>query len=331
MALRLPGCFLPPRCCVRVCGVRARALLAGCAAHAILPLEQPLTAAVGMIFALTAHVEDWPIAAGGSHSIAHALASYLRQLGGRIDTGRLVRSLADIPPARVILFDTSQAQLADVCEPLLPAGYVRRRRSHGPGVKLNWALDGPIRRDPRCLDASTVHLGGTLEEIARPSRGGAAASRTAVRLVVQQSQFDPSRHRRVTHRLCLRHVPPRSAVDHRGDRATDERFAPVFTSAFWHARHGPADFERRIPTTSAARSPEGLGHTQFSPAGGADRSLLHAASAPPFICSASRPRQRARHGMCGYFAARSARRALDRLPAAVPELVRARAARLHVV
>ncbi len=92
------------------------------------------------------------------------------QLGGRIETGRHVRSLADLPPARVVLFDTSPAQLADIGEPILPAGYVRRLRRYryGPGVfKLDWALDGPIPwRDPRCLEASTVHLGGTLEEIA---------------------------------------------------------------------------------------------------------------------------------------------------------------------
>src|SRR5262249_28303047 len=85
-------------------GVRARAVLAGCAAHAILPLERPLTAAVGMIFALTAHMADWPVAAGGSQAIADALAAYLRQLGGCIETGRRVCRLADIPPARVLLF-----------------------------------------------------------------------------------------------------------------------------------------------------------------------------------------------------------------------------------
>ncbi len=167
----LPG-LLPATAALRARfrGVRARAVLAGCAAHSILPLERPLTAAVGMIFALTAHVEDWPVAAGGSQAIAEALASYLRQLGGHIETGRRVRSLADIPPARVVLFDTSPALLAEVCAPLLPAGYLRRLRRYryGPGVfKLDWALDGPIPwRDPRCLEAATVHLGGTLEEIA---------------------------------------------------------------------------------------------------------------------------------------------------------------------
>src|SRR5262249_26743830 len=111
-------------------GARARALLAGCAAHSILPLERPLTAAVAMIFALTGHVEDWPVAAGGSQAIARALASSLAQLGGRIETGVPVRRLADIPSSRVVLFDTSPAQLADVCAPLLPARYLRRLRRY---------------------------------------------------------------------------------------------------------------------------------------------------------------------------------------------------------
>jgi len=96
-------------------GTRARAVLAGCAGHSTLPLDRPLTMAVAMMFALTAHIEDWPVAAGGSAAICEALAAYLRQLGGRIETGHYVRRMADIPPARVVLFDTSPAQLADSC------------------------------------------------------------------------------------------------------------------------------------------------------------------------------------------------------------------------
>ncbi len=121
-----------------------------------------------------------------------------------------VRSLADLPPARVVLFDTSPAQLADIGAPILPAGYVRRLRRYryGPGVfKLDWALDGPIPwRDPRCLEASTVHLGGTLDEIAAGEAAvwrGEHPERPFV-LVVQQSQFDRlAGARRQAHGLCL--------------------------------------------------------------------------------------------------------------------------------
>src|SRR5262249_30803805 len=112
----------------------------------------------------------WPVAAGGSQAIANALASLLMSLGGRIETNRDVRSPADLPAARIWLFDTSPKQLADVAQSALPSGYVRRLRRYryGPGIyKLDWALDGSIPwRDPRCLEASTVHVGGTFEEIA---------------------------------------------------------------------------------------------------------------------------------------------------------------------
>ena len=92
----------------------ARALFAGCAGHAILPLTQPLTAALGLLFAITGHVEDWPVARGGSHAITRALASYLRSLGGRIETGRRVDRLDDVPEARAVLFDTSPEQLSRI-------------------------------------------------------------------------------------------------------------------------------------------------------------------------------------------------------------------------
>src|SRR5215475_12761142 len=94
----------------RFTGPRARALLAGCATHSILPLDRALTGAVALTFLILGHVEPWPVAAGGSHAIARALASLLGAAGGRIETGIRVRSLADLPPARVYLFDTSPAQ-----------------------------------------------------------------------------------------------------------------------------------------------------------------------------------------------------------------------------
>ena len=149
---------------------RARALFTGCAAHSILPLSKPFTAALGFIFAIAGHVRPWPVAEGGSEAIPGALAGLLRSLGGEIRTGVRVTAAGELPAARVVLFDTSPDQLASIAEPALPAGYRRRlgRYRYGPGVfKLDWALDGPIPwRDPRCLEASTVHLGGTLAEIA---------------------------------------------------------------------------------------------------------------------------------------------------------------------
>jgi phytoene dehydrogenase-like protein len=309
---------------------RARALLAGCAAHAILPLERPLTAAVAMIFALTGHVEDWPVAAGGSQAIADALASYLRALGGAIETGVHIRTLADLPPARVVLFDTSPAQLADIGGPLLPAGYLRRLRRYryGPGVfKLDWALDGPIPwRDPRCLEASTVHVGGTLDEIAAGEAAvwrGEHPARPFV-MVVQQSQFDGRRApagRHTGYAYC--HVPSGSTVD-----CTEmiegqiERFAPGFRDRIL-ARHrlSTADLARDNPNCVGGAITGGVADLfQFFTRPVARLDPYSTPHPRLFICSASTPPGGGVHGMCGYFAARSALRRLQRLPATMPPL-----------
>jgi phytoene dehydrogenase-like protein len=311
-------------------GARARALLAGCAPHSILPLERPLSAAVAMIFALTGHVEDWPVAAGGSQAIARALASLLEELGGRIETGVLVRRLADIPPARVVLFDTSPLQLADVCAPLLPASYLRRlhRYRYGPGVfKLDWALDGPIPwRDSRCLDASTVHLGGTLEEIAAAEAAvwrGAHPERPFL-IVVQQSQLDPSRAPAGKHTgYAYCHVPAGSTVDcTEAIERQLERFAPGFRERIL-ARHRitPADLERGNPNYVGGAITGGVADVfQFFTRPVARLDPYSTPHPRVFICSASTPPGGGVHGMCGYFAARSARRRLDGLPTTLPEL-----------
>ena len=306
-------------------GQRARALLAGCAAHSILPLERPLTAAVGTLLALTGHVADWPVAAGGSRAIGQALASYLRTLGGHIETGRYVRSLADLPPARVVLFDTSPAQLADICEAILPPGYVSRLRRfrYGPGVfKLDWALSGPIPwRDPRCLEASTVHLGGTLDEIAAGEAAvwrGEHPERPFV-LVIQQSQFDPTRAPAGKHTgYAYCHVPAGSTLD-----LTDvverqmERFAPGFRDGIL-ARHimRATDLQHENPNYVGGAITGGVTDlAQFFTRPVARFDPYSTPNPRLFICSASTPRGGGVHGMCGFFGARSALRTLKRLPA----------------
>jgi phytoene dehydrogenase-like protein len=306
-------------------GARARALLAGCAAHSILPLDRAFTGAVGLMFLLTTHVEDWPVARGGSHAIARALASVLRAAGGRIETGVRVAKLADLPPARVYLFDTSPAQLAAIAEPVLPARYVRklRRYRYGPAVfKLDWALDGPIPwRDPRCLEASTVHVGGTLEEIAAAEAAvwrGEHPARPYL-ILCQQSQLDgtrapPGKH--TGYAYC--HVPSGSAVDQtEAIEAQIERFAPGFRERILARR----------ATTPAMLERENANYVGGAITGGvADARQLFTrpvARLDPyttpnrrlFLCSASTPPGGGVHGMCGFHAAESA---LRRLPRAKP-------------
>jgi phytoene dehydrogenase-like protein len=304
---------------------QARALLAGCAAHAILPLDRAVTAAVGLMFLLAGHVEAWPVAAGGSHAITRALASLLQASGGRIETSVRVRSLADLPAARVYLFDTSPAQLASIAEPILPRRYVRRLRRYryGPGAfKLDWALDGPIPwRDPRCLEASTIHLGGTLEEIAAAEAAvwrGEHPSRPFV-LLCQQSQFDPTRAppgKHTGYAYC--HVPPGSTVDLTTHIERQiERFAPGFCDRIL-ARHitTPDDFERDNPNYIGGAITGGVGDlSQLFTRPVARMSPYTTPNRRVFLCSASTPPGGGVHGMCGYHAARVALRRIHRVAA----------------
>jgi phytoene dehydrogenase-like protein len=304
-------------------GARARALFAGCAAHAIQPLEHVLTAALGVLFISTGHAAPWPVAEGGSIAIARALAGLLSNLGGRIETGRRVRTLGDLPAARAYLFDTSPDQLADVAQAILPRGYVRRLRRYryGPGTfKLDWALEGPIPwRDPECLAASTVHVGGTIEEISAAERAmwsGEHPERPFV-LVCQQSLFDPTRAppgKHTGYAYC--HVPGGSTRD-----LTEivegqiERFAPGFRDRVL-ARHA---------RTADEFARYNLNYVGGAITGGVADALqlftrpvarLDPYSTPHpriFLCSASTPPGGGVHGMCGYFAARSVLRRLERL------------------
>ncbi|MCW5890716.1 MAG: NAD(P)/FAD-dependent oxidoreductase [bacterium] len=306
---------------------RARALFAGCAGHSLLPLTQPLTAAIGTMFALTGHVVDWPVAEGGSEAIWRALASYLASLGGRIETGRRIAALAELPAARVVLFDTSPDQLAHVAGDALPAGYRRRllRYRYGPGAfKLDWALDGPIPwRDPACREASTVHVGGTLEEICA-SEDDMYHGRHSPRpflILCQQSEVDPTRApagRHTGYAYC--HVPHGSTIDMtQAIERQVERFAPGFRDRIL-ARHtlGPADLERYNPNYRGGAITGGVADALQLWNRPVTRLDPYATPNPRlFICSASTPPGGGVHGMGGFWAARSA---LARLGKPLPAL-----------
>ncbi|MBX3415136.1 MAG: NAD(P)/FAD-dependent oxidoreductase [Pirellulales bacterium] len=303
-------------------GTRARALFAGCAGHSILPFDRLPSAAIGLMFLLTGHCEDWPVAAGGSQSIADALASLLVSLGGRIETSRDVRSAADLPPAKVWLFDTDPHQLAALAHDVLPAGYVRRlqRYRYGPGVfKLDWALRRSIPwRDPQCLLASTVHLGGTYEEIAAGEAAvwqGQHPERPYV-LVCQQSEFDPQRAPPGQHTgYAYCHVPPHSDVDMtEAIERQIERFAPGFRDCIL-ARHVTtcADLERYNPNYVGGAIAGGAADVYQAFTRPVARMNPYTTPNPRvFICSASTPPGGGVHGMCGYHAAQAAMKKLAR-------------------
>ena len=222
----------------------ARAAFAGMSAHSVLDLHQPITAGYGMLLTALAHAVGWPVVRGGSQGLADALRIRLERHGAEIHTGTRVRSLDDLPRADRIILDLTPRQVIDVAGHRLPERYRRRlsRFRYGPGVfKVDWALDGPVPwRDPRVAEAGTVHLGGTLEEIAAAERDvsrGRHPERPYV-LCVQPTAADPSRAPAGKHVLwAYCHVPNGSAVDMTDTiEAQVERFAPGFRDRIL-ARH----------------------------------------------------------------------------------------------
>jgi len=302
----------------------ARALVAGCAGHAVIPLEYPVSAAIALIFLVTAHVEPWPVAEGGSYAITRALLGVLESLGGRVQTGHRVRRLADLPPCRVVVFDTDPGQLATIAEPELPARYVRRlRRYHyGPGsFKMDWALSEPIPwRDPAVGRAATVHLGGTLDEIAAGERAaweGRDTDRPYV-LLVQQSALDPTRAPAGQHTgYAYCHVPNGSTRDHSASiEAQIERFAPGFRDTILARRStSPGEFHAYNPSFVGGAVTGGAADaTQLFTRPVARLNPYSTPNPRLYIGSAATPPGGGVHGMGGYFAAQAALRRMGSLP-----------------
>ena len=295
---------------------RGRALFAGAAAHSVTPLEHPGTAAYGLVLLTLAHVAGWPVARGGSQSIANALADHLTSLGGEIRAGDRLESLDETRGAKLVLLDIGPRQLVDVAGSTLPSRYTRalERFRYGSGVfKLDYALREPIPwRDPHCARAATVHLGGTLEEIAASERaawGSTPAERPFV-ILAQQSLFDASRApdgKQTAWAYC--HVPNGSTFD-MADRieAQIERFAPGFRDIVEErVARGPREFEQENPNLVGGDI------------NGGANTLLQLVRRPTiarvpyrtpikgvYLCSASTPPGGGVHGMCGHLAAKVA-------------------------
>ncbi len=294
----------------------ARALFSGAAAHAVIPLEKPATAAFGLMLMMLGHAVGWPIPRGGSQQIADRLAGYLRSLGGEIETGHEVRSLAELPPARAVLMDVSPRQLVNIAGDQLPAGYRRRleRYRYGPGIfKVDYALREPIPWTAEaCRRAGTVHVGGALEEISLSEQliwKGRVSDKPYV-IVVQQSLFDDTRAPAGKHTMwAYCHVPHGSGIDMSAAiEAQIERFAPGFRDTIiGGCTHCAQDYERYNPNYVGGDINSGvqdLGQLFTRPV-----PRLNPYTTPLkrlFICSSSTPPGGGVHGMCGYFAAQAA-------------------------
>ena len=296
-------------------GEEARALLAGLSGHSILSLQTPITAGYGLMLAILAHLVGWPMAKGGSQSIADALVSLLTSLGGAVECGRPVRSLDELPTARAVLLDVGPRQFLQLAGDRVPHRYRRRleRFRYGPGVwKLDWALDTEVPwTNPEIGRAATVHLGGTLPEMVAAEdavQQGRCPERPYV-VFVQSSPFDPSRvpnGGQTAWAYC--HVPNGSTFD-MTDRieAQIERFAPGFRERIT-ARHvmGPAAMEKHDANYVGGDINGGVADLrQFF----ARPTLSLVPWATPlegvYLCSSSTPPGGGVHGMCGLHAARA--------------------------
>ena len=301
-------------------GERARAVFAGMAAHAMLPLTSPATAAIGLMLGIVAHGVGWPMARGGAQQFADALGAHLESLGGEIRTGSPVHSMRDLPQARATLFDTSPRALVEVAGDRLPAGYrdALLRFRYGPGVfKLDYALDGPIPwRAEECLRAGTVHLGGTLEEITE-SEAAVWQEEHPERpyvILAQQSLFDASRAPEGKHTAwAYCHVPSGSTEDMTERvEAQIERFAPGFRDRVLAlSTMDTSQMEAYNPNYVGGDINAGVQDLrQFFTRPVVRVNPYSTPARGLYLCSSSTPPGGGVHGMCGNYAARAALRHL---------------------
>jgi phytoene dehydrogenase-like protein len=297
-------------------GERARALFAGVAAHTMVPLDRFPTGAVGLVLTALTHTAGWPFPKGGAQQLSNALAALLRSLGGEIVTGARIDNIDDLPPARAVLCDLSPRPLLRIAGHRLPSRYRAQLQRYRYGVaafKVDWALDAPIPwSDERVRTAGTVHVGGTMAEIAASENdawNGRIAERPFV-LLSQPTLFDPTRApagRHTAWTYC--HVPHGSTVDMLpAIEAQIERFAPGFRDRVL-AKHvtTPAGFEAHNPNLVGGDIAMGLTdwwRILLSPTW----RLYRTPARNLYICSAATPPGVGVHGMCGYFAAQAALR-----------------------
>jgi phytoene dehydrogenase-like protein len=294
---------------------RARGFLAGHAAHSMLPLERRPSGGFALALLLLGHIAGWPFPRGGAQRIADALVERLTELGGRI---HVATPQDELPRADVVLADVLPRELVRLARGRLPPRYERAllRYRHGPGAfKLDWALAAPIQwRDEACARAATVHLGGTLGEIAASERAAwsrAAAARPFV-ILAQPSLFDATRApagRHTAWAYC--HVPYGSQEDMTERvEAQVERFAPGFRELILaRSALGPAELERHNRNLAGGDLNAGamdLGQLLFRPV--RSRVPYRTPLRGVYLCSAATPPGGGVHGMCGYAAALAALR-----------------------
>jgi phytoene dehydrogenase-like protein len=298
----------------------AAALFGGVAAHSYARLDRPLASAIGMALVCSGHAYGWPVAKGGSVALAKAWAAVIEEHGGRIETGRRVRSLDELPPADVTVLDLSPRGVLELAGDRMPPRVARayRRYKYGPGAfKVDLAVEGGV---PWTMEAArragTVHVAGSLEELAHAEgeiNRGRMPERPFV-LVGQQYLADPQRSKGDLHPVwAYAHVPsgyPADATETVLDQI--ERFAPGF-------RERIVARSTRSPAEVEAANANFIGGDILNGANTPLQTLMRPRIAPVpywtgvpgvFICSAATPPGAGAHGICGFNAAEAALRTL---------------------
>lgn len=296
-------------------GEKARSFFAGLAAHSIMPLQWLITSAFGLMLGILGHAVGWPMPKGGTQQIANALARYLESLGGCIETGVMVRSLRQLPPAQAVLLDVTPRQVLHIAGDALPAGYRRQlqKYQYGQGVfKIDYALSEPIPwRAEMCHQAGTIHLGPTLSDISSSERGiwQGKHIRQPYVLVAQHSRFDQTRAPEGQHTgWAYCHVPQGSTEDMTPFvEAQIERFAPGFRDCVL-ARHTITSKEYQLYNPNYIGGDINGGVQNWRQLFTRPVPRLSPYTTPLknlFLCSAATPPGGGVHGMCGAFAAQA--------------------------
>jgi len=297
---------------------RTRALFAGLAAHSFLSLDEPLSAAFGILMAVPAHAVGWPIPRGGAQSIATALCGVLATCSSKVSVSSPVQNLAALENYDLTLCDVTPRQLLKIGEQKLSDSYKRQlaRYRYGAAVfKVDYALSAPIPwKAADCSRAATVHLGGSFEQIAeseKAMRCGRHPDRPFI-LLAQPSLFDSSRAPAGKHTAwAYCHVPNGSNVDMLPKMEDQiERFAPGFRDCVLARRvFSPADLESmdaNLVGGDIAGGVMDIRNFLFRPT----RRHYATSARDVYICSSSTPPGGGVHGMCGYHAAKMALRRL---------------------
>ncbi|MCA5005046.1 phytoene desaturase family protein [Sphingobacterium bovistauri] len=295
---------------------RAKALWGGMAAHGIQPLDNLTTSAIGMVLLGVGHRYGWAIPRGGSQSIANALESYYKSLGGEVQTGVWFSDRNELPEHKILLLDMTPKQLLNVKGLDFTSGYTKQlqRYKQGMGVfKIDWALseETPFT-DLRAREAATVHVGGTFNDIALSEEDGQRGKVTDKPFVLftQQSKFDKTRAPEGKHTgWAYCHIPNGSTVDYTEIIENQiEQFAPGFKDTIL-ARHtfSPAQMEAYNPNYVGGDINGGIMDiSQLYTRPILSLNPHRTSNKSVYICSSATPPGGGVHGMCGFHAARIA-------------------------